>query len=240
MATQQGTSGNVRFGQFEFNRQTGELRRNGARIKLQEQPGQILSALLEAPGDLVSREELRGRLWPADTFVDFDHSLNTAIKRLRDTLGDSADNPIFIETLSRRGYRFMAPLGGMPNGHLNGNGARAQSAAPVTPKVIGRFSVRTILWALGGFLVTTGAVSAGWHAGHRSVRPIQPREIRLTTNSADAPVDGGAISPDGQLLLYSDRMGIHVKDTSSGETHSVVLPADFTVTWGSWFPDQNH
>src|SRR5499433_2765600 len=129
MATQQGT-GSVRFGQFEFNRQTGELRRNGARIKLQEQPGEILAALLEVPGDLVSREELRSRLWDTDTFVDFDHSLNTAIKRLRDTLGDSADNPIFIETLSRRGYRFMAPIVllangqaiGNGNGHKNGNG----------------------------------------------------------------------------------------------------------------------
>src|SRR5215813_5627051 len=123
MATQQGTSGNVRFGQFEFNRQTGELRRNGARVKLQEQPGQILSALLEAPGDLVTREELRKRLWSEDTFVDFDHSLNTAVKRLRDALGDSADNPIFIETLSRRGYRFMAPMA-VPvpvNGKLNGH-----------------------------------------------------------------------------------------------------------------------
>src|SRR5215475_10921412 len=130
MGTQQQSNGNVRFGQFEFNRQTGELRRNGARIKLQEQPGQILSALLEAPGDLVSREELRRRLWTTDTFVDFDHSLNTAIKRLRDTLGDSAYNPIFIETLSRRGYRFMAPVVlpangngiGSQNGHKNGNG----------------------------------------------------------------------------------------------------------------------
>src|SRR5262244_4358771 len=120
MATQQGTSGNVRFGQFEFNRQTGELRRNGARIKLQEQPGQILAALLEAPGDLVSREELRKRLWDTDTFVDFDHSLNTAIKRLRDALGDSADNPVFVETLSRRGYRFMAPLSSAAA--VNGNG----------------------------------------------------------------------------------------------------------------------
>src|SRR5215813_5309808 len=125
MVTQASTNGNVRFGVFEFNPHSYELRRNGTRIKLQDQPGQILSALLEVPGDVVSREELRKRLWSADTFVDFDHSLNTAIKRLRDALGDSADNPIFIETLSRRGYRFMAPLSGMSE-HKNGNGSLAQ------------------------------------------------------------------------------------------------------------------
>src|SRR5260370_29111368 len=122
MVTEPNTNRTVRFGKFEFDPKSLELRRNGIRVKLQDQPGQILSALLEVPGDVVSREELRKRLWPADTFVDFDHSLNTAIKRLRDTLGDSADNPIFIETLSRRGYRFMAPLYGPSNGHMNGNG----------------------------------------------------------------------------------------------------------------------
>src|SRR5215468_10111289 len=155
MATQQGTSGNVRFGQFEFNRQTGELRRNGSRIKLQEQPGQILAALLEAPGDLVSREELRRRLWDTETFVDFDHSLNTAIKRLRDTLGDSADNPIFVETLSRRGYRFMAPVIipangqaiGNGNGHKNGNALL--QAGPVSLSAMattGKWSFRFLWW----------------------------------------------------------------------------------------------
>jgi len=95
-----------------MNLDTGELRQRGQKIRLQEQPFQVLSALLERPGEVVSREELRRRLWPADTFVDFDHSLNAAIKRLRDALGDAADTPIFIETLARRGYRFIAPIDG--------------------------------------------------------------------------------------------------------------------------------
>jgi Tol biopolymer transport system component/DNA-binding winged helix-turn-helix (wHTH) protein len=239
MATHPNSNGNVRFGVFEFNPHTLELRRNGGRVKLQDQPGQILSALLEVPGDLVTREELRKRLWSEDTFVDFDHSLNTAIKRLRDALGDSADNPIFIETLSRRGYRFMAPLATPSNGHKNGNIAQisALSAAAATT---GWWSARFLWWGLAGLLVTAGAVSAGWHAGHRTVRPIQPREVRLTTNSPDAPVEGGAISPDGRMLLYADRIGMHVKDTTSGETHSIALPTDFAVTWASWFPDQSH
>src|SRR5882762_1342758 len=121
MMTEPNTNNTVRFGRFEFNPKSLELRRNGIRVKLQDQPGQILSSLLEAPGDLVTREELRRRLWTSETFVDFDHSLNTAIKRLRDVLGDSADNPVFIETLSRRGYRFMAPLEELHNGQPNGN-----------------------------------------------------------------------------------------------------------------------
>jgi DNA-binding winged helix-turn-helix (wHTH) protein len=89
---------------------SGELRKNGNKLKLQEQPFQVLAMLLERPGEVVTREELRQRLWPADTFVDFDHSLNTAINKLRDALGDSAANPRFIETLAKRGYRFIAPV----------------------------------------------------------------------------------------------------------------------------------
>jgi TolB-like protein len=96
----------VRFGGFEADLRSGELRKDGTRIRLQEQPFQILQALLERPGEIVTREELRLKLWPADTYVDFDHGLNNAIKRLREALNDSAENPRFSETLSRRGYRF--------------------------------------------------------------------------------------------------------------------------------------
>ena len=102
----------VRFGTFELDLQTGELRHAGQKVKLQEQPFQVLATLLEHPGKIVTREELRNKLWPEDTFVDFDHSLNAAIKRLRDALGESADAPVFIETLARRGYRFIAPVNG--------------------------------------------------------------------------------------------------------------------------------
>ena len=100
----------IRFGVFELDLRASELRKKGVKVKLQDQPCQILAVLLEHPGEIVSREELRNRLWQRDTFVDFDHSLNTAIMRLREVLGDSSENPIFIETLSRRGYRFIAPV----------------------------------------------------------------------------------------------------------------------------------
>src|SRR5713101_6986499 len=100
----------LRFGAFEVDVRSGELRKQGVRIKLQEQPFHVLTVLLQRPGEVVTREELRNQNWPADTFVDFDNSLNTAINKLREALGDSADNPRFIETLPRRGYRFIAPV----------------------------------------------------------------------------------------------------------------------------------
>ena len=98
----------IRFGVFEVDARSGELRSKGSRVKLQDQPLQILLAVLEKPGQVVTREELRAKLWPADTFVDFDHGLNAAVRRLRDALGDTAENPRYIETLPRRGYRFIA------------------------------------------------------------------------------------------------------------------------------------
>src|SRR6266849_6045273 len=100
----------MRFGAFELDLRSGELRKKGIRIKLQEQPFQVLTELLQHPGAVVTREDLRSAIWTADTFVDFDNSLNTAMNKLREALGDSADSPRFIETLPRRGYHFFAPL----------------------------------------------------------------------------------------------------------------------------------
>ena len=99
-----------RFGVYEADMKSGELRKHGLRIKLQEQPFQVLMALLERPGDLVMREELCQRLWPANTFVDYDHGLNAAIARLREALCDSASSPRYIETIPRRGYRFLGTV----------------------------------------------------------------------------------------------------------------------------------
>ncbi len=100
----------LRFSVFEVDLTAGELRKNGARIRLQEQPFQVLAALLQNPGRIVSRDDLREKIWAADTFVDFDHSVNTAVNKIREALGDSASSPRFVETLARRGYRFIAPV----------------------------------------------------------------------------------------------------------------------------------
>jgi DNA-binding winged helix-turn-helix (wHTH) protein len=119
----------ARFGVFELDLNAGELRKNGAKLRLQEQPFQVLALLLERSGDVVTREELRQKLWPADTFVDFDHSLNTAVNKLRETLGDSASSPRYIETLARRGYRFIAPMQ-----HSAGRAAERSQVAPSSEK----------------------------------------------------------------------------------------------------------
>ena len=106
----------TRFGAFEVDLRSGEVYKHGIRLKLQDQPFQVLALLLERPGDVVTREELRQKLWPGDTFVDFDTGLNSAIKKLRDVLSDSAEEPRYIETLPRRGYRFIAQV---DNGHAS-------------------------------------------------------------------------------------------------------------------------
>jgi DNA-binding winged helix-turn-helix (wHTH) protein len=104
------SSRRYRFGVFEADATTGELRRQGIRVKLNSQPFQLLLMLLERPGEVLSREEISAALWPSDTFVDYDHGMNSAVNRIREALGDSAGNPRFVETLARRGYRFVAPV----------------------------------------------------------------------------------------------------------------------------------
>src|SRR6478609_6562734 len=102
--------GRLCFGVFEVDLRAGELRKRGLRVRLQEQPFQVLAMLLEHAGQVVSREELQKKLWPAETFVDFDHGLNKAINKIREALGDSAESPRFVETVARRGYRFIADV----------------------------------------------------------------------------------------------------------------------------------
>ncbi len=108
MPVPQSNSRIVRFGVFELDLSAGELRKNGVKLRLQEQPFQVLAMLLERAGEVVTREDLRQKLWPSDTFVDFDHSLNTAVNKVREVIGDSASSPRYVETLARRGYRFIA------------------------------------------------------------------------------------------------------------------------------------
>ena len=110
------TAQKIRFGAFEFDRQSGELFKHGTKLKLEGQPIAVLALLLERPGELVTREELRRHLWPEDTFVDFEHSLNTHIKKLRQVFDDDAATPRYIETLPRRGYRFIAQVEAVQNG----------------------------------------------------------------------------------------------------------------------------
>ena len=126
MTLEKRSSGILRFGTFEVDVRAGELRKQGVRVKLQEQPFHVLTVLLQHAGEVVTREELRNQNWAPDTFVDFDNSLNTAINKLREALEDSADNPRFVETLPRRGYRFIAPVTGDGTRRVTGGDASAR------------------------------------------------------------------------------------------------------------------
>jgi len=220
----------IRFSTFEVNLHTGELRQRGQKVKLQEQPLQILAALLERPGEMVTREELRNKLWPADTFVDFDHSLNAAIKRLRDALGESADAPVFIETLARRGYRFIAPVNG--SSVLSGI-----ELAPAPGRSKSFFLTHRIAIACLSPIVIAVLVWAAWRL---SVRRTEVIERRLTSNSSEKSVSSAAISPDGKYLAYADNSAIYLKQIRTGEAHPVPLPPNFVARVDDWFPDGSH
>src|SRR5271166_1543331 len=134
MESPQGASRIIRFGSFQANLIAGELRRNGTRVRLQEQPFQILVLLLERAGEVVTREELQQRLWSSDTFVDFDNGLNIAVKKLRVALGDDAETPRYIETLPRRGYRFIARVESEPDAEEGSEeGPQPTTAIAATP-----------------------------------------------------------------------------------------------------------
>jgi Tol biopolymer transport system component/DNA-binding winged helix-turn-helix (wHTH) protein len=179
-----------RFGNFELNADSGELHRNGTKLRLQAQPFLVLRTLLESSGTIVSREDLHSALWPADTFVDFDTSLNTAIKRLREVLGDSADTPVFIETVPRRGYRFLAPVQVVHNGSLSRLKASAASRARS-----GRFRV--------GFLVAAmlvAAIGGGLTVALRSPAPT-PRILDSTQITFDEMGKGNLRFRGGKIYF---------------------------------------
>jgi TolB-like protein/DNA-binding winged helix-turn-helix (wHTH) protein len=184
MQQARGVLGRLRFGIFEADLATGELRKRGVRIRLQEQPFQVLSVLLTRPGDLVTRDELRSRLWTADTFVDFEHGLNKAINKIREALGDSAESPRFIETVPRRGYRFIADVA-----VVNLESVPPETYAPSTvgdpltaddrepPEVIeqitapkGRGWQRTLTMA-GSGLALASVILVGWLLQSRGASP---------------------------------------------------------------------
>lgn len=222
-----GTTEVVRFGVFEANLTTGELRRNGAKVKLQDQPFQVLALLLKRPGQIVTREELHTLLWPANTFVDFDHGLNAAIKRLRDALGDSAENPRFVETLARRGYRFLAPIASRPN------------EAPAAPANAIRLFPRWQFALAVAALLLIGTAT-GWRAGHRSSASLRFAARRLTGDLENDPILSAAISPDAKYVLFADRSGLFLRVTATGETHPLALPEHLKASSIGWFPDGSH
>jgi DNA-binding winged helix-turn-helix (wHTH) protein/tetratricopeptide (TPR) repeat protein len=169
------TSRIVRFGSFEADLEEGKLTKMGSRIRLQEQPFRILAQLLERPGQLVTREEIRQKLWSHDTFVGFDDALNTAVRKLREALNDSADNPRFLETVPKRGYRFVAPVGWPPK--------------PQTATTINSHARRhPYLWLAAALIVATSAVGGNWYL-YRRVSKITPEDTIVLADFANGTGD---------------------------------------------------
>jgi Tol biopolymer transport system component/DNA-binding winged helix-turn-helix (wHTH) protein len=184
-----------RFGVFELEAQTGELRRNGVKLKLQDQPYQVLLKLLEHTGQTVSREELRSTLWSSDTFVDFETGLNTTIKRLRETLGDSAENPTFIETVPKRGYRFIAPVS-RPN-----SGAETLADKVEPPSRRRRFGA---VFPLGAAIILA-VLSVGFSLRHWN-KPTQlpARVLDFAPLTSDGQAKLGPLLSDGSRIYFSE------------------------------------
>jgi eukaryotic-like serine/threonine-protein kinase len=226
-----------RFGPFEVNFATGELRKNGLRVRIQEQPIQILAALLERPGDLITREDLKARLWQSDTFVDFERSLNAAVAKLRQALNDSAEQPRYVETVARRGYRFIAPV------ETSQSSSDASGTADLAPQNPPRIKSQARLrWATGALAVLALALAGRYVL----------RESRMETGSARFVVSpppgtrihpGSAVSPDGSKLAFvafdnSGRTALWLRPVGSEallrlqDTDGALLPF--------WSPDSRH
>ena len=243
----------VRFGEFELDLRTAELRRRAQRIRLQEQPFLILLELLERPGQLVSREEIRQRLWPGNTIVEFDHSINAAIKRLRDSLQDSAESPRFIETIAKRGYRFIAPVSREQDQTLQSGPAptspiatrfadvnpvrlHLNTSAAALPLANMNTKRRLAILAMGCTCVLLAG--AAWFT-YKKWRTHVPTPVlrTLTRFTFDEGLQTSATwSPDGRYIAYtSDRGGkfdIWVQQVSGGD------PVQITKGPGHhWQPD---
>ena len=186
----------IRFGAFEVDLPSGEVRKSGSRIKLQDQPFKVLQILLEHPGELVTREELQSRIWPDASFGDFDHAVNIAVGKLRAALGDSAENPSFIETVPRRGYRFVATLDEDPvdtDQRPSGiNGDASGSAA----SVFNRTRLTLLAVVISGFLLGLGVF-----LGHRTAKWQPPDFQRLTFSRGT--VYSAKFAPDGHSVIYA-------------------------------------
>jgi DNA-binding winged helix-turn-helix (wHTH) protein/TolB-like protein/Tfp pilus assembly protein PilF len=193
----------VRFGRFELDPVAGDLYRDGRRVPLQEHPRQVLVALLERPGELVTRDALRARLWGSDTFVDFEHGLNTAVKKARRALGDSAETPKYIETLARRGYRFVGSIEARPESHPQS--VMVPAAAPLSPRPRAPYAVL-------GALVCMAIIAIGIGITARPRRPVEAKEPP-PSHSKSAPAQL-AVMPLRVLpgRSDSDYLGVGIAD----------------------------
>ncbi len=238
VAEQKNGNGQLQFGLFDVDLKSGELRRSGVRVHLQSQPFKVLAALLEHPGEVVSRESLQQRLWGSDTTVDFDHSLGIAINKLREALGDRAENPHFVETLAKRGYRFIAPV---RTSEPHSDAQPAPAAPPAAaPKSL-------ILWRwLAGSLVCVCLVLALVLLLRAPVR--KPFRVAQVTYSGhvlanDPEVESFSSSASDGTRLYFSHVEVGdpvlaVALAANGEVSHFRLPSEIAAPLiGSLSPD---
>jgi len=243
----------MRFGVFEVDPRSGDLRRSGTRIRLQDQPFKVLIALLEHPGEVVTREELQVRIWPQESFGDFDHAVNVAVAKLRAALGDSAEVPRYVETLHRRGYRFIFPLAG--TGGPNPGVATTQESIRSTIAPALNASAQPIpsklrSWTRLSAVLVVGLLGAATFAFWTYRRLAQPTrmnspEMEITKVTNKGNVDSVAISPDGRYLVYAfpdkERLGLWTREIGTQSEVQILRSEEPLVINGLTFsPDGTH
>jgi eukaryotic-like serine/threonine-protein kinase len=250
----------LQFGLFELDLALHELRKRGLLIRIENLPFQILEALIERPGDVVTREELRGRLWPDGTHVEFEDGLNTAVRKLRHALSDSAESPIFIETLPRRGYRFIAPVSAVQLKELDQvhatpaawgqqNDVSLQAIEPIQPtqrrrwgtsaRYSGALAAITVLC----LLLLWGGRAFHTMRGRRSELP-NPQALNIQKLTESGDVDSAAISPDGRFVVYSRQAGeewsLRIRQTETGGSAGILSPEPQALIALTFSPDGNY
>ena len=246
-------NGLIRFGVFEVDSRSGEVRKCGVRIKLQDQPFRVLLALLERPGEVVTREDLKARIWPNESFGDFDHAVNVAVAKLRTALADSADTPRYVETLHRRGYRFIFPLrSGNGNGEASGSSLEtrateqldpmAREASPAARSVPG---VAPSRWRWAWTSVPVAAViflSFVWWLRHREpAAPTPPGDMQISKVTNSGNVSNVSISPDGRYLVYVLRepggLGLWTREVGTRSDIRILAPQPGSFQGITFSPD---
>src|SRR5580700_3073868 len=253
----------VRAGLFEVDLGSGEVHKNGRKVPLQEQPFRVLAMLLEHPGEIITREELQARIWPADTFVGFDEGINTAIRKLRVVFGDSADNPRYIETIPRRGYRFIAPAAAsesraaeLPTAAPLTSGASGTAELPIAQTQPARSSGTSVLEGVkrhklgltAGLVVVLVVLTAAGYGVYsvftrgRAAVPFQNYTISQITDNAKT--QAAIISPDGKYVLSeivdSGMSSLWLHHISTNSDTQVVAPSEAFYTNFDFSPDGNY
>lgn len=242
----------IRFGVFELDIAAGELRRDGLKVRLQNQPVRVLTLLLKRAGEVVPRDDFREEIWPADTFVDFDRGLSTAINKIREALGDSADNPRFVETVPRRGYRFIAPVEGENTAESVSRTPVPPAASPAGPEPAAsqsgvpsqlaalRFKHRTGVWVVAvaaAFLLGLLGRDAFMDRGDLPANDLAVRKFQIPLEDASgfARSHRSAISPDGTMVALIDRGRLWIRDLKFLQSRKVAGTEGASSPF--WSPD---